>query len=100
MLEPPKDAVGLYVSQAQLTRGITILDALVKALNSRGHTVAVFEQPERKHTSYSYLDRFTKWKPFIRTRTTVNGEHIGFALCESTKRVPHVPTIVEKRKLE
>jgi hypothetical protein len=100
ILQPSKDALGVYVSPDQLTRGIAILDALVKALTDRGHVVTVSDEPAPTTVSYSYWDRFAKWKPLTRTRVTIAGEEIGFGLIESTKKVPHVPSREEKRKLD
>jgi len=100
ILQPSKDALGLYVSPDQLTRGIAVLDALVKALTERGHVVTVSDEPAPTSVSYSYWDRFAKWKPFTRTRVTIDEEELGFGLIESTRKVPHVPTREEKRELE
>lgn len=72
----------LRVSPNALPRALRIMDALVKALESRGMKVAIGESEKRE----TYIHLF--------------GEKVEFRLEEKVDRVNHQPTQEEKKRLE
>lgn len=80
LIESPAGGTArLHVAPASLDRTLRLVDALLKAAEARGHTVALDEAGD-----YAGI--------------VVAGQFVGFHLREGTKRFPHVPTAAEERQ--
>ncbi|NOZ11735.1 MAG: hypothetical protein GXP09_11935 [Gammaproteobacteria bacterium] len=83
LLDPrAKQCLNVQVGAESVDRAVRIMDALLKALDARGFTVAVRTDPERS------------------TTVSVLGETLEFSLEESVMRKEHVLTPVEQKKKE
>jgi len=80
LLTPGAPALSIRVSRVQVPRALRVMDALIKALDARGH------QPELP-------------KEGIGLVATVLGEHLRISLMELTKKTPRPPTEWERKSL-
>jgi hypothetical protein len=98
-LSPPAGVLDLRVTPKELPRSISIANAFLNALDSRGYIVSVLKtKPERPEPSY--WDRFLHWAPSTNTRITILDEQFGFGLSELTEKIPHVLTRDEQRRTD
>jgi hypothetical protein len=77
-----KDSLDIHVAPASLSRAFRIMNALIKALETRGMKVSAGNAPG------------------FETRIYVRGEEIAIGIYESSKQVPHAMTPDEKREKE
>lgn len=78
LIDPPAGgAAYLHVAPTSLDRALRLADALLKAAEVRGHTVA--------------LDKAGEYAGIV-----VAGQFVGFQLREGTKRFPRIPTAAEE----
>lgn len=86
--------LGVTISPAQLERAMRVLDALIKALESRGHAVEVTDP---QHPPLDSWGRRHEGCPH--TRTNILGEWAYFDLRETYRHeVPAPPPVTSKRR--
>jgi len=80
-IRPRQDSIVLAVavSVSAIDRAVLIMDALLNAFESRGHSVLIEREPQ------------------LRTVAVVDGEHLAFSLVEKIKRQTKEPTAAEVR---
>jgi hypothetical protein len=77
-----KDSLDIHVTPASLPRALRVMNALIKALETRGMKVSAGNAPG------------------FETRIYVRGEELAIGIYESAKQVPHVMTPDEKKEKE